>query len=270
MIHEIAALIEQYPAATVAVAFHDLATGAERLIRPDERFHPASTIKVAIMMEVFNQVHQGIRALGDELPITNEFVSIADGDLFSVREEDDSEQTLYRRIGQTASLRELVGLMITVSSNFATNLLIQCVTAPRVTALMRELGVEDILVIRGAEDNRAYARGLNNVATAYGLMRLLVCLAQGNVVSPAASADMIEVMLGQIFDEAIPAGLPAGVPVAHKTGWNEQLYHDAAIVFPTGRKPYVLVVMTRGIENESDAHALVAAISRRCYESIMH
>jgi beta-lactamase class A len=268
MLEAIETLIQQSTAATVAVAFHDEATGTELLTRADERFHPASTIKIAIMMEVFNQAHHGLLTLDEHLPIINEFVSIADGSHFSMYEEDDTEFTLYQRLGQTESLRELNRLMITTSSNFATNLLIQRVTATRVTALMHALGVPDIVVLRGPEDNQAYARGMNNVATAHGLMRLLQSLATGHVVSPAASKNMIQVMLGQTYNEGIPSGVPPGVRVAHKTGWNPQLYHDAAIVLPEERKPYILVVMTRGIVNENDAHALVAAISRQCYETI--
>jgi beta-lactamase class A len=268
MLQAIETLIQQCTDATVAVAFHDEATGTELLIRPDERFHPASTIKIAIMMKVFNQAHQGILALDQHLPIINDFVSIADGSHFSVYKDDDTEFTLYQRLGQTESLRELIRLMITTSSNFATNLLIQRVTATRVTALMRALGVQDIVVLRGPEDNQAYARGMNNVATAHGLMRLLRRLAAGRVVSPRASKDLIQVRLGQTYNEGIPSGVPPGVPVAHKPGWNPQLYHDAAIVLPEGRKPYILVVMTQGIENEKDAHSLVAAISRQCYETI--
>jgi beta-lactamase class A len=80
---------------------------------------------------------------------------------------------------------------------------------------------------------------------------------------------MIAVLLGQAFNEGIPAGVPQGVPVAHKTGWNSQLYHDAAIVYPPGRKPYILVVLTQGLAEEHAAPALVAAISRLCYQGIL-
>jgi beta-lactamase class A len=268
MSQAIETLIHQSAATSVAVAFHDQATGTELLICADEPFHPASTIKIAIMMEVFNQAHHGLLALEEHLPIINDFVSIADGSHFSMYEEDDTEFSLYQRLGQTESLRELVRLMITTSSNFATNLLIQRVTATRVTALMRAFGVHDIVVLRGPEDNQAYARGLNNVATAQGLMRLLQRLATGQVVSRAASQEMIEILLDQTYNDGIPAGVPPGVRVAHKPGWNPELYHDAAIVLPEGRKPYILVVMTQGIVNENDAHALVAAISRHCYETL--
>jgi beta-lactamase class A len=262
-------LIQQYPQATVAVALHDGQSGAELLIRPHELFHPASTIKIGVMFEVYHQAGQSLLSLDDSIPIVNEFTSLADGSAYSLSEEDDSEATLYRRLGQTVSLRELVFLMITQSSNFATNLLIERVKAERATSFMRELGAEDILVLRGLEDDRAFALGMNNVASAYGLMHLLQGLAEGRVVSRTASDEMIQVLLAQAFNEGIPAGLPTGMRVAHKTGWIPGIYHDAGIVFPEARKPFCLVVMTRGIVDKLDAHALVAAISRLCHDNLM-
>jgi beta-lactamase class A len=269
MIPAIETLIQQHPAASVAVALADEATGQEVLINASRPFHPASTIKVAVMMEVYHQAQQGTLSLDDRLPLINEFSSIVDGSPFIMHSEDDSEPTLYQRPGQSETIRELLRLMITTSSNFATNLLIKRVTARSVTAYVRTLGIQDILVIRGPEDNKAYALGLNNVASANGLMRLLRALAAGQVVTPSASSEMVAVLLGQTYNEGIPAGLPAGIAVAHKTGWNDQLYHDAGIVFPARRKPYILVVMTQAIPREQDAHNLVAAISRRCYETIV-
>ena len=67
----------------------------------------------------------------------------------------------------------------------------------------------------------------------------------------------------------IPAGLPPGTPVAHKTGWITGIHHDAAIVYPHGRSPYVLVVLTRGINDDNIANALMADISRLVYEHAM-
>jgi beta-lactamase class A len=120
-------------------------------------------------------------------------------------------------------------------------------------------------VLRGVEDDKAYAKGLNNEATARGLMTILRRLAERRVVSAKASEEMLEVLRAQKFNEGIPAGLPAGVPVAHKTGSFSGVYHDSAIVEPPGRKPFVLVVLTRGIKEEKRAHALVAKVSRAAY-----
>ncbi|HEV3469706.1 MAG TPA: serine hydrolase [Pyrinomonadaceae bacterium] len=253
----------------VAVAFQDLETGEEVLVNAGESFHAASMMKVPVMMEVYRQAAAGELPLGGRLPVRNDFESIADGSRFSVAAEDDSERTLYERVGGTETVRELVRLMITESSNLATNIVIARVTPERVMALMRELGARDIRVLRGVEDGKAYERGLNNTTTARDLLIVLRAIAEGRVVSGEASEEMVKILLGQKFNEGIPAGVPQGVRVAHKTGSITKVNHDAGIVYVPGRKPYVLAVLTRGIEDERRAHRLIADISRAVYESVV-
>jgi beta-lactamase class A len=262
----IQALIRDVEGADVAAAFHNLATGDQVLIQSDVNFHPASTIKVPIMMEVFRQAEEKSLSLDDLIAVKNDFVSIVDGSHFALQAADDSETGLYRRLGERVTIRELVRLMITDSSNVATNILVERITPGRATAFMVRLGTKDVRVVRGVEDNKAYARGLNNATTARGLMQILVRLAERDVVSANASEEMLTILRGQKFNEGIPAGLPAGTAVAHKTGSFAKVYHDAAIVLPPGKKPFVLVVLTRGIEKEPRAHRLVAEIGRRVFE----
>lgn len=262
----IEAIIAQANADVVAVAFHDLQTGKEIFTHAGESFHPASTFKVGVMMEVFHQAAQREFSLDDEIPVMNSFASIADGSPFSVYVQDDSETTLYDKVGASERVREIVRLMIVRSSNLATNILIQKVSAARATAYLQALGIEGVQILRGPEDNRAFSIGMNNSATARGLMQMMRVIAEGKAVSSEASAEMIEILLGQEFNEGIPAHLPKTVKVAHKTGWNEKLYHDFGIVFPERRKPFVLAVMTRGFVNESDAHVCVAKISEQFYK----
>jgi len=262
-------VLPEYPNGTVAVAFHDLHTGREFFANADESFHPASTIKVAVMMEVFNQVEKNIFWHDDELPVINLFKSIADGSMFSISAQDDSETSLYDKLGSTVTIRELTRLMIVKSSNLATNILMEKVSAVCVNALLKELGIEDVTVLRGVEDNKAFSLGLNNSATARGLMQIAKLLAQGKIVSFYASEEMIEIMCDQEFNEGIPAGLPKEYKVAHKTGWNDNLYHDFGAVYPTNREPYALAIMTRGFEKLEDAHKAVAEISKSIQEKVL-
>jgi beta-lactamase class A len=264
----ISELIQQ-SGADVGLAAHQVATGKEILIQPDQSFHPASTIKVCVMMETFRQARQGLFSLDDPMPVKNEFTSIVDGSPYALSAEDDSEKDLYEHIGDTLPIRELVFRMITVSSNLATNLLIERVTPQRTTQFMQELGTNDVIVWRGVEDNKAFRLWLNNAATARGLMQILLKLAKREVVSPQDSDEMIKILLQQKFNEMIPAQLPANVRVAHKTGWNDDLYHDAGIVFPPNGKPFVLVILTRGCKTESDAHALIASLAKIIYDHWM-
>ena len=262
-------LIRASGAETVGVAFYDLATGEQFFLEPDKSFHAASTMKVPVMMEVYRQTSASKYSLDDRIPVKNDFVSIADGSRYSITAESDSDQSLYNKIGQTETIRELMRLMIDVSSNLATNILIERVGARRVMELMEALGARNIRVLRGVEDTKAYERAMNNTTTARDLMILLRRIAERRAISKKASDEMIKVMLDQKFNEGIPAGLPAEARVAHKTGSITKVNHDAAIVYLPNRKPYVLVILTRGIEDEKLAHKLIADISRTVYESLM-
>lgn len=266
---ELEHMLASAPAAEVGLAFHDLYNRREIFIHPDVPFHPASTVKVCVMMEAFRQAANGECSMDDFVTVKNKFHSIADGSLFSLDPADDGETDLYNHLRRRLPLRDLITRMITRSSNLATNLVIEKVGGRRVTQFMFELGVPDLLVLRGPEDNRAFAMGMNNSATARGLMRILVELAAGQVVSPSASEEMVAILKQQRFNEGIPAKLPLGVDVAHKTGWNEKMYHDAAIIYPPGRDPYVLVILTRGLREGDEAPALVAELSAHIYHSVM-
>ncbi len=251
----------------VGLAAHNLETGEEILIQPDQSFHPASTMKICVMMDAFHQARQGLFSLEDRMLVKNEFTSLADGSSYSLSIEDDSEKDLYEHIGESFSIRDLIYRMITVSSNLATNLLIERVTPERTTRFMQELGTNDVIVRRGVEDNQAFRLGLNNAATARGLMQILLMLAKGEVVSILDSDAMIEIMLQQQFNEMIPAQLPANVCVAHKTGWTGKFYHDVGIVCPLDGNAFVLAIMTKGIEEEQDAHSFVAMLAKMVYEN---
>ncbi len=266
---ELQRLLASVPAAQVSLAIHDFATGKEVLIRPDVAFHPASTVKVCVMMEAFHQAANGEFSLDDPIVVKNKFHSIADGSLFSLSKEDDGETDLYNHIRKHLPMRDLIVRMITRSSNLATNLIIEKVGGRRVTQFMYELGVPDLLVLRGPEDNRAFAMGMNNSATARGLMQILVELACGRVVNPNASEEMISIMKQQRFNEGIPAKLPLGVDVAHKTGWNEKMYHDIAIVYPPDRAPYVFAILTKGLREFDEAPALVGELSSIIFHSLV-
>lgn len=262
--------IAQFSDKTIAVSVHDLETDREILINADQAFHPASTFKVHVMMEVFHQASEGLFSLDDRLQIINSFTSIADGSKFSLDVKDDSETTLYQRLGESESILELTRLMIVRSSNLATNILIEKIGTQNVDAFIRALGIAGVTVLRGVEDKAAFRLGMNNSASARGLTQTMQLLAGGKVVSKRISEEMIEIMLKQEFNESIPAWLPKSARVAHKTGWTGDFYHDTGIVFPENQKPYALSIMTRGFaeDNEKAAHECMASISKMIYEQI--
>jgi len=249
--------------AEVAVYFKTLDGKAEWSVRPDEVFHAASTMKIPVLIELFHQVQQGKVKLDDKLMVKNEFHSIVDGLSYKLNAADDSESDLYKAEGQSRSLRELCELMITVSSNFATNLIIEKLGVENIRAMVQALGADGVVVLRGVEDGKAFEKGLNNTATARGLAILLEAIAKKKAVDAASSEEMIAILTRQTFNEGIPAGLPPGISVAHKTGEITGIHHDAAIVF--AKRPYVLVILVRGLVDIKQSAALIADISRQIY-----
>ena len=268
---QLEAYISKFKDKTISVAVHDLQTQKEIFIHADEMMHPASTMKVPVMMEVFRQAEAGLLSLDEPLKIFNSFKSIVDGSEFSLEEFDDSDKTLYARIGESESIRELNRLMIIRSSNLATNLLMERVACARVDAFIKELGIADMTVIRGLEDKKAYRLGMNNAASARSSTQMMKLIAEGKVVSRKVCDEMIEVMFGQEFNESIPALLPAGVKVAHKTGWTGDFFHDTGIVFPPDRKPYAISLFTHGFpeDDENQAHGCMAEVSQMIYQVLI-
>jgi beta-lactamase class A len=263
------ARIAAVPGATVGVAFRDLERVDTLYVGADERFHAASTMKVPVMIELFRQVDRHQLSLAQRLELRNEFKSIVDGSPYALNASDDSDSLVYSWVGSSVSVHDLLEHMITRSSNLATNTLIGLVGAAQANATAHALGARDIQVLRGVEDGKAFAAGMNNMTTARDLATLMTSIETGAAASRASVDSMRAILLRQQFNDEIPAGLPPGTRVAHKTGQITGHLHDAAIVYPQGRGPYVLVVLTRGIDDEKVARSLIADISRLVYEHAM-
>lgn len=245
----------------VALSLVDLDDGARLSMAAEVPLHAASTMKVPVLFELFRQADAGELSLDDSIHLENRFRSIVDGSEYSLSPDDDSDSTLYARIGDEATYRELARLMIVRSSNLATNLLIDRVDAGRVRATLARLGASGMHVLRGVEDTPAYRAGLNNTTTAAGFARALEAIARCEMLTAGSCREIIDVLGAQEFDEGIPAGVPEGVRVANKTGWITGISHDGAIVYPAHREPYVLVVLTRGFEDPAAATRLIADLS---------
>jgi beta-lactamase class A len=273
----------------VAVAYLDLGDHG-RVLRDESRhYHAASTMKLAVMITAWAAIDAGDLKLDQPIPVRNEFRSIVDGTRYQLAPADDADPELYKAVGSTRPLAELIRRMIVRSSNLATNILVDRLTPARITEAARSMGAYDIEVLRGVEDEKAYQAGFNNEVTAENLMLMLSGIQQAAaspdkpaaefdpgastapvaapVISHRAAQAMIEVLEAQEFNDKIPAGLPPGTPVAHKTGDIIAMHHDAAIVFPPGEAPYVLVVLTEGFVKEEDANRLIANVSRLVWDA---
>lgn len=261
-------IISESSAEVVAVAFYDLENNHKLLINERVSLHAASTMKVPVMMQLFKLDATSKISLDSKIIVYNKFHSIVDDTEYSLTEADDSDPEVYKLIGQSVTIEYLIDRMITRSSNLATNILIELTNGKNVTRSMRKLGARGIQVRRGVEDTKAFNKGLNNTTTAYDLMVIMKSIAEYKFQNKEVCDQMIAILNDQKFNDKIPAGLPKGTKVAHKTGEITKHSHDMAIVYPPNRKPYILVIMTKGIEDKAKSSKLIADISEATFNSL--
>lgn len=239
------------------------------MINSEEMFHAASTMKTPIMVEAFKQDAEGKINLQDSIIVKNIFKSIVDGTEFSLDITRDSGDKMYDRIRKKATYHELVYDMIINSSNLATNIVIEKLGAKNVMKTMNELGVKTIKVLRGVEDMKAFDLGMNNETSANDLMVLYEHLANGTAVNPAADSNMIKILLDQTHNSMIPKNLPKDVKVAHKTGSITGVFHDSGIIFLPDDRKYVLVILSKKVENPKNAKEMMANVSKMVYDYVV-
>lgn len=253
---------------TFAIAFKNLEDGNEILINEDEIFHAASTMKTPVMIEVYRRKMIGEISLDDSIFVKNEFESIVDKSTFQLSEFDDSDKNTYDKIGRYISLRELVFDMITISSNFATNLVIKYIGAENINNTMNNIGAKNINVLRGVEDIKAFEKGLNNTTSARDLLVIYEKLANREVLSRDLSNEMVEILKNQKYDDIIPKYLPKEIEVAHKDGWINGVRHDSGIVFLENGVTYVLILLSKNLDNELEGADILAKVSLEIYNHI--
>ena len=159
--------------------------------------------------------------------------------------------------------------MITISSNFATNLVIDYIGHEDINKTMRDLGAKDINVLRGVEDIKAFNVGLSNTTTALDLLKIYENLALGKVINSSLSEEMVDILKKQKYDDIIPKYLPKSIEVAHKDGWINGVRHDSGIVFLDGNTTYVLVLLSKNLEDEIKGADLLAKVSLEIYNSLL-
>jgi len=261
-------LTAESKARATAVSVHDLESGLRFSLRGDRWFHAASTIKVAVLLALFRAVDEGRVRLDDSLHVRNRFFSAANGSPFQLNRDSDAMPELYQAIGQTAKISALAEGMISASSNLATNLLLDFVGVAYARNVLCDAQVQGVELRRGVEDHAAHEKGINNEATADGLMTLLSAL-RGDFLRSESKEQAIRILLEQRFNSMIPAGLPPHAAVAHKTGEISTACHDMGIVYLPEREPYIAVILTEFDSEQEGRRETVAAISEAIYHSVM-
>jgi beta-lactamase class A len=250
----------------LALAVYDTETHLAFRRHAERWFHAASTIKVAILLGVYASIHHGWLLPHSRLHVRNRFLSAVDAHPFRVLADRDANSEVHGAIGKTMRISELSLHMIATSSNLATNLLLDLVGVDTVQRALDDLHVDGIDIRRGVEDERAFEHGINNRVTADGLVQLLRIVAEERAYSPELSREMLEILHAQEFRNGIPARLPPAVRVAHKTGEISTVAHDAGVVYPPGRKPYVVAILTEWSPEGAGRSAAIAEASHAVYE----
>ncbi len=262
-------LKQEHDLEDLGIAFYDGETTIQWSYNGDRYFHAASTMKLAVLLGVMRDIERGDLTLDAPVHIRNRFTSIVNREPFMLDLVRDADPDVYGQLGKTLTVRELAYWMITKSSNLATNLLVDVVGIDKIRQALDALDIGGVKILRGVEDQAAFQAGLNNEVTANGLLKLLRLIADRKAYSPAASEEMLNIMLEQQHRSGIPAGLPKAARVAHKSGNISTVHHDAGIILLDGRKPYVLVVLTQ-FAAETGRGTAVADVSRDIFTTLSH
>lgn len=254
-------------AAAYAVALHDYEDGFRFEINADRHFHAASTIKVGILLAVARALDEGRVHPGDTLHVRNRFLSAIENAPFRIDAESDGYPPLHKLIGRTAKLSDLAEWMIVSSSNLATNLLLDYITVEYAQKVLRDAGVNGVVLRRGVDDTKAHEQHFNNETTAAGLLQLFAAL-RGDFLSKPSRDLVINILLQQKFNSMIPAALPAHASVAHKTGEISTACHDAGIVYLPEREPYIVVVLTEVAAESNGRREAIARISEAVFQML--
>ncbi|WP_246789508.1 serine hydrolase [Acetobacter nitrogenifigens] len=236
----------------------------------DEPINAASTIKLFVLDAAYVAFHEGALKPDETIIVHNRFHSLVGTGNFALEQKEDSYDPLYAQAGKPVSVAELLRVMIQYSSNLATNLMIERLGVMPIRAVVSQQGLDGITFGRMIEDFDADRQGIRNRVSARGLGNFLQKLDHGEIVGAPESHAMIDIMLGQKFNDIIPPGLPTHTPVAHKTGWVNGVRNDAAIVFlPSGRH-FILVELSRDLPNESEGIKVMNRISEVVFAAFHH
>ena len=224
---------------------------------PDTVHLAASTMKLPLAIAVHRLAQQGRLALDEELLVSPRFTSLVSGE-YEVTADYDNDDETWRQVGATAPVGWLVERAIVRSSNLATNLLIARVGHAAVDEVYELSGATSSRLRKGIQDTAASEAGIANTATAGEMAGVLCALLDGRLLPPDAVAQIERLLAANEWNDAIPAGLPTGTYVAHKTGWIDECCHDVGVLRPEGEEPFVLSVFTTTTLPDEAAHAVVA------------
>ena len=237
----------------LGVAILDLTTGQKYFLHADEVLPTASSIKIAILAELYRQAQQGKIKLGD--PCT-----LQSSDLVAGSGIANAFTPGVTRL----TIRDVAALMISVSDNSATNIIIDRIGMENVNVLLDSLGLTHTRLRRKMMDVKAAAEGRENIATPREMVQLLENLYRGKVLNKQMTDDFFT-LLSVHKESYIPRELPEDLRIANKPGELEGVRNDSGIVF-TGNRPFVISVMTTYLRREKDGGDAIVRIAKAAYQ----
>ena len=237
----------------LGVAILDLATGQKYLLHADEVLPTASSIKIAILAELYRQAQQGKIKLGD-------LYTLQSSDLVAGSGIANALTPGVTRL----TIRDVAALMISVSDNSATNIIIDRIGMENVNALLDSLGLTHTRLRRKMMDVKAAAEGRENISTPREMVMLLEDLYRGKVLNKQMTDDFFE-LLSVHKESYIPRELPEDLRIANKPGELEGVRNDSGIIF-TGKRPFIISVMTTYLRREKDGGDAIARIAAAAYQ----
>src|SRR6266536_4153472 len=240
--------IDQHLDGVMGVAIEDLTTGDHYFLHEDEVFAQASSIKITVLANLYLQVQQGKLKLTDSYTVQSSDL-VPDSDIMGGLTPGVTRLTL----------RDLATMMVAVSDNSATNVLIDRVGMDNVNALLNSLGLHETRLRRKMMDVKAASEGRENVSTPAEMMNLLEALYRGKVLNKEMTEDFFKV-LSTHKDSWIPRDLADDLKIANKPGALEGVRNDSGVIF-VEKRPYILCAMTTYLHRERDGEEAISKIS---------
>ena len=236
----------------LGLAILDLTSRQKFLLHADDVFPQASSIKIAVLAELYRQAQQGRLRLADSYTVQASDL-VPDSDIMG---------GLTPGVTRITN-RDLATMMVAVSDNSATNVLIDRVGMENVNALMDSLGLSHTRLRRKMMDVKAAGEGRENISTPREMMTLLEAIYQGKVLNKEMTDDFLK-MLSTHKESFIPRDLPDDVRIANKPGELEAVRNDSGIILIKNR-PYILCVMTTYLKDEKEGSAAIRKIAALTY-----
>ena len=240
---------------TVGVYYKSLTTGGTLSFNEKKSIISASVIKVPVLVEAFHQMEIGTIS-------KDEVMTLCDDDKMP-----SCGALSYMHSGLEVTVEDLCKLMIILSDNTATNMLVKRLRFDNINGYMQELGLKNTFLGRLLFDMEADKKGSRNVISAKDIGMLFELMWQGKLISSAASRQMLDILKLQQFSHKLPAKLDEEVAVAHKTGEDTGITHDAGIIYAP--KPFILCVLSEGTD-AVETNAFISGLAFRAYMENNH